>query len=61
MREGKPAKPERNKTMYILEKFNLVTGVWSYMNTFNSYKKACEARDMIKRRIKGDYRIRIAD
>ena len=47
--------------MYILEKFNSVRNTWSYMNSFNSYKAANEAMEMIKRRIVGEYRIRITD
>lgn len=44
--------------MYIVEKFDIVTYSWNYMNSFKTFSEACEAREYMGKRFPGLYRIK---
>lgn len=45
-------------TYYIVESYNVLTERWNYMNSYITYSEAWEARERMKKRYPGIYRIR---
>ncbi len=43
--------------MYIVKRFDLVDFCWKYMNSYNSFSEAREAREMLEKRYPGKYKI----
>ena len=49
---------EREVTkMYIVKRFDLVDFCWKYMNSYNSFSEAREAREMMENTYPGKYEI----
>lgn len=45
-------------TYYIVEKYNVLTGNWNYMNSYTTYSEAWDAREWMEKQYPGVYRIR---
>ena len=44
------------KSIYTIEKYDRLKG-WRYLNSFCSYKEACEEMERLKRVFKAEYRV----
>ena len=45
------------KMTYTVKRWNMMTGEWSYFNTYRNYKAAAEASDELTRRYGGVFEI----
>ena len=43
--------------MYTVKRFNILTFEWDYMNMYNSYSEAQEAREWMEKRYGGTFEI----
>ena len=43
--------------MYIVKRWDWVSGNWNYFNTYRTYTEAAEARDLLTRRFGGNFKI----
>ena len=47
--------------VYVLEKFDSLSGRYRYLNSFTSFKEAAEERDRLNRFFKGQYRVEMRE
>ena len=54
-------KGEKKMFVYVLEKFDSLSGRYRYLNSFTSFKEAAEERDRLNRFFKGQYRVEMRE
>ena len=43
--------------MYTIKRFDIISGEWNYMNTYETYDEAYKALEELTRRYKGKFKI----
>ena len=47
--------------VYIIERLDIVSGEWNYMNSYETYSEASEALELMVKRYRGSYRISVGE